>query len=439
MSGAKPFISTTLISVIGRVGGMILPFLIAFLYGANAETDAFFLSYALIFFVMVLINNIFETMMVPFVAEVGAGKKSIGAFVGRVQIKGSFYVAILVLGLLVCFSLFFQPRLLSLTSFDLKQFQLIFIFVLEMTPGLLLATWTSSMNGALSAQKHFHLPAFSPALRSFTILIFVVLFHSVMGIHAIPVGFLTGEILRFCGASLGFLRYVGRPNFTLPMQEETKSFFKSAKPQAIGLFFISFITIVDQTMASFTGERGVSLYHYADRLYLVPFMLMTAGMIPIIFSHWASDLNSKSNPLTWQSASKTIMKLSGVMLLVSAILFIARDYVVGGLFTHGAFPKDELGVVSLLFGILLTGLPFETINQLCVRLLMVYKLNHVYMIVGMVRVFLDIILNLLFMKYWGLFGIAISTSVLHLLASLFLGFYVRQVMLRASGGSHGTE
>ena len=47
-SNRRPFLSTAVFTIAGRAGGLILHFVIAFYYGVNAETDAFFFSYGIV-------------------------------------------------------------------------------------------------------------------------------------------------------------------------------------------------------------------------------------------------------------------------------------------------------------------------------------------------------------------------------------------------------
>jgi len=69
MSQARPFISTSFFAILGRSAGLIVPFVIAMVYGANRQTDSFFFAYSLIFALVSIFSHIFESALIPYLAE----------------------------------------------------------------------------------------------------------------------------------------------------------------------------------------------------------------------------------------------------------------------------------------------------------------------------------------------------------------------------------
>ena len=65
----KDIISTTLLTIFGRAGGMLIPFIIARYFGANNETDSFFLAYSIVFYIANIFSPSLERLIVPFINE----------------------------------------------------------------------------------------------------------------------------------------------------------------------------------------------------------------------------------------------------------------------------------------------------------------------------------------------------------------------------------
>ena len=71
MSSKRPFFETTVLAALGRIGGLLVPFLAAAIYGASPETDAFFFAYMLAFVFLTLFSSIFEATLIPYLTEHG--------------------------------------------------------------------------------------------------------------------------------------------------------------------------------------------------------------------------------------------------------------------------------------------------------------------------------------------------------------------------------
>ena len=75
-----------------------------------------------------------------------------------------------------------------------------------------------------------------------------------------------------------------------------------------------------------------------------------------------------------------------------------------------------------------------TLSMLFVRLVSALKLNHMLLISNVIGVLLNISLNYVFMQYWGVVGIALSTVVVYMTSAAFFGS-VALIALRRSAKS----
>jgi len=86
------------------------------------------------------------------------------------------------------------------------------------------------------------------------------------------------------------------------------------------------------------------------------------------------------------------------------------------LFQRGAFTAADTGVVSRVQAFLSLQIPFYFLTILGVRLISALKRNWVLMVVSGVNMVLNIVFNLILMRYMGVAGIALSTSFVYLVA-----------------------
>jgi putative peptidoglycan lipid II flippase len=90
------------------------------------------------------------------------------------------------------------------------------------------------------------------------------------------------------------------------------------------------------------------------------------------------------------------------------------------LFQRGAFTAVDTKIVSRVQAFLSLQLPFYMLAQLGVRLISALKRNSVLMVIAGVNLVLNVIFNLILMRYAGVAGIALSTSFVYLVSCVLV-------------------
>jgi putative peptidoglycan lipid II flippase len=85
-------------------------------------------------------------------------------------------------------------------------------------------------------------------------------------------------------------------------------------------------------------------------------------------------------------------------------------------FQRGAFTAADTTVVGHVQAFLSLQIPFYILGQLGVRLISALKRNSVLMVIAGVNLTLNVIFNLILMRYWGVGGIALSTSLVYVVS-----------------------
>jgi putative peptidoglycan lipid II flippase len=86
------------------------------------------------------------------------------------------------------------------------------------------------------------------------------------------------------------------------------------------------------------------------------------------------------------------------------------------LFQRGAFTAADTKVVGRVLAFLALQIPFYLAAQLGVRFISALKKNSVLTVISAVNMVLNVVFNLILMKYWGVAGIALSTSFVYMVA-----------------------
>jgi putative peptidoglycan lipid II flippase len=89
-------------------------------------------------------------------------------------------------------------------------------------------------------------------------------------------------------------------------------------------------------------------------------------------------------------------------------------------FQRGAFTAADTTVVGHVQAFLSLQIPFYILGQLGVRLISALKRNSVLMVIAGVNLTLNVIFNLILMRYAGVAGIALSTSLVYLVSCVLV-------------------
>jgi len=414
-------ITTTLLSTIGNGAGFLIPLFIAMWFGVTSDTDAFFFSYGLILFFSLTVAPVVESVIVPYIAEARKIESDVAAFVGKALcitgvglavISGAFLLAV-------------KPLLYTVTEFEVDTLNLVYQLLIEFSPLTILLVWTSILSGTLNAYRKFAFPAITPAFRAVINLGIMYVFKDLIGIHAIAMGYLLGEIARLAILSVVTKRLnLFRLDLSFRFDPKLREFFRTALYQMIGMVAIGLNPVVDRTMASWLEEGSLSILHYADRLYMIPVTFMATGLMVTLLTHWSDRYYETGLGGLRENVKKAVRWVGFVSFAIVILLFFLRQPITKLAFGRGAFPLQKLPEVSWVWVCYLFGFVPYMMGRICVRAHLAAKNTKIIMRYGIYSFFLNIFLNSILMIHFKVAGIALSTSFISLFYVLyfFIGF-----------------
>lgn len=419
----RPFFSTALFTLLGRSAGFFIPFLIAFYFGITPETDAFFFAYTLLIFLTELSTQIFESVLVPYLAEHKKNPETVSHFANGVVLVSLPFVAI------ICFAIYFlSPSLLIQWSrWNPSTALLSGKLFLAMTPLFFLNLWSSALNGIFYTHKIFWYPALSPLIRSLWAILFLWMGHLKFGILLLSLGLVVGEAVRLLVAILLSIRlrlWVFQIRWEAA-SSSLKDFLAKAPLQIFAVTAVLLAPVVNQGFAASLGAGSVSLLSYAERLLLVPYQLFIGGFLQIFLSDWSEGYYAESGVSFWPKVKRDIRNSFLLALAFSLILWAFQSPIVRGIYGHGGIGEEELSLLRGIFGWLAIGFAPAVINLLYIRTLFVLKRASFYNLQSWVKLFLHGILNYFLMQLYGVKGIAIATSIVYILMGLWIHLYLK--------------
>lgn len=430
---ARHTISTTFFSILGHSVGLFIPFFVAAWYGLGYDTDAFFLAYSLILFITNIFATAVEIGIVPFIAErKNKTPEQVGYFISAILV----YSSIILVSISFLYILLGKYFLTLATRFDQSGIQLTYLLSLEILPLLILSTWSGILNGTLNAYKIFWLPAVSPAIRAICILGFTFIAKDHLGIHALAIGYIVGEGIRFLTAvTVVLYRRLMKLSNWLNMRGEVSQVFRILAFQIVSMAMVGLNPLIDRSMASWLGVGKVSLIEYSEKLFYIPTTLLSMGLLTVVLSHWSNNYYTDVDHISFsrgQSLKNQVYQVAKGIAIISFILtialFIFRKPLVMLAYNHGNFTIEKIPYISQLFGIYLLGVVPYLVGHIFARGILVLKDTKRLAIVSTIKVLINVVGNIIFIIWLGLTGIVVSSVVTSIIAlGLFYYFFQKAI------------
>lgn len=419
----KHLISIPFLSALGRSAGMLIPFFVAWAYGAGRHTDIFFVVFSLMTFIANVMAYLFESVLVPYLSEQKIRSGSADHFANGVLwgvLPGVTLLCLVLGGLIYTGAL---PGIIK--PGDAADAGRLFF---EMLPFLIFGIAAAQSNGLFYVHQMFLFPALSPLFRSLIVLIFIFTLKSRIGIHALVAGYVAGEGLRWIAGLWILKQSIGWK----PAVDWQKSgadilqFFRKMAYQLIALIALNIVFFTDLLFASRLGEGSVSLLNYADRMYQIPYLFFQQGFLQIFHSYWSERFHREPAPVFWARTYQDIWKIIAVSAGISFLLWNLRGILTTLAFGHQHFSAEQLKVVQDLFALLMVSLAPSILFMVYVRILLVLKKTWFYASVACLYLGLKIAFNFLLIGSFGVRGLSLSTCLAVTLLAGGLHVYIRK-------------
>lgn len=289
----------------------------------------------------------------------------------------------------------------------------------------------------LHAENRFSSASLAPICVPLTTLIAVVVLAPLVGVAALVVGVVLGYSLQ----ALVLLYMVRRIGFRMwPMSllvtPELRGLGRQYVPMVAGGLLMSGTWIVDQAMAAMLPAGSVSVLAYGNRLVAVSVGLGTMALGTAVLPHYSELIAAGEIGLVIATIRRWTRTIAVLSILALVVLIPFSEQLVRLVFEHGAFTDADTEIVGRIQALYLLQLPFHAVGILYVRLISALQANKYLMWGAALNLSLNIVLNIVFMAWIGVAGIALSTSAVYLASFVFLSLVLR-LRLVGPGLGHG--
>jgi putative peptidoglycan lipid II flippase len=410
-------------AILGVSGIVILSKLIGFLrevviaerFGTSQEYDIFLLAISIPVFFQLVAMRATNFLIVPILSKMK--KESTGDTEKR-DIWGMFNSLFMLILLLLAAIIILAPYLVRMMAPDLDEENLrrgiFYCRVISLT--VLLGFLESFLRSALNVKKHFVYPAVGTIILNVVIIFSIYLFSEKLSVAAIIIGTIFGLGLQviFLLLKLWDVSVLEYFNFKILGGQVKNTLAIGGLIVLVELLMTTFF-LIDRYFASDLVEGVVSSLKYAGVLVMLPVSIVGFTIAAVTFPY-LSEKAGHDKMAEFSSLVQSSLSLALVIALPIGIFFLVfPKELIGAIFFRGAFDTNSMMMTSQ---ILRAYAPYLVCLFLYAILIQVcYSSGRQKMVfwISLLAVGVKLILTWLFKTIFDYPGIALSTSVVHIM------------------------
>jgi len=380
-------------------------------FGRSDALDAYLIAYLLPSFVVNVVGYSFNLALIPLFVEVGQHE---GRAAAQRLFSGAMLWSVGMLTAVVLALAVLAPVYLPLlgSGFSASKLLLTRHLLYVLLPLIVLTGVASNGTAVLNAGERFALPGVLAVLPPLGALAFVIALGRSWSVYSLAVGAVAGTALQIAAlACVARSHGIDLAPRWYGFDPKLRQVIRQYLPMMAGALLLGSTDIVDQAMAAMLPGGSVAALGYARKIVSV---LVVVGAMPLGAASlpYFSEMAAKR---AWDACRRTLRTVGGVILLatvpVTAILVIFAHPLVRILFQRGEFSPHDTDVVSHVQAWLALQIPFYLLCVLGMRVMSALKHNALILGIALITTSLNVVLNLVLMRAYGVAGIALSTSI----------------------------
>ena len=188
---------------------------------------------------------------------------------------------------------------------------------------------------------------------------------------------------------------------------------------------------MDQAMAASLPAGSVSTLVFAGRFVGVVVTLLAGAVSTAVTPYFSMMVAQKD----WPACRKALRHWAG---LVAAVAFpLAASIILGApllvrvTLQHGVFSSRDTAEVAPVMALYAVQIPFFAVSRVFYRFVLAMRRTDLILYCGILNLILDIVLDILLMRFMGVAGLALATSLWTVSTCVFFWFCARRLLTKA--------
>lgn len=428
-----------ILTLLVRSVSFVKEIIVADQIGLSELLDTFYIALLIPGLISTVFMGAFKSVFIPnYVAETKRGN-NIGSFQ-----SATFLITI---GM----SLFFMLIAVLLTDVYIENvfkghtanyYGLIKVQFYYMLPCIIIWGISSIFNGLLTIDDEFKYSSVGMLFTPLTIILFLVFFRDELGEIVLALGTLIGSLLRlfmlFIVALNRKVIHLKKPDF---YSSNIKEMFRQIPAKVSSGLLTGLNNIVDQYFAAQLVIGSIAALNYGIKIPMFIIGITTLALGKVLLPYFSKKAIEDKEKL-FKELQKIIKILIFSSAIVAIILIVISTPIISIIFERNAFTSDDTVTVSKIQQMYLIQIPSYITGIIMVRFLTSINYNNFMVLAAIISLVLNIVLNYILISLMGVYGLALATSIVSIVNSLILYFYIiylkNKLFLNSNNSQHST-
>lgn len=416
---AKATIGLMIVTMLSKILGFAREVVLGATYGASIYSDIYITAYNIPNVVFSVIATSLATTFIPLYYE----NYDIGGEEQASKFTNNIFTIVSILGVIIAMFVFiFAEPIVKLFAmgFEGEKLQITIEFTRIMIFGGVFLGLTGIIKSILQIKEDFIIPGLVGLPLNIVIIISMILSIKI-DMMILPIGTLIGIASQF----LFQIPFAYKRGYSYKWVLDVKDIFVKkmihlVAPILIGVAVNQVNSIIDKTLASTLVEGSISSLNYANRLnqFVMAMFIMTIGTVVYPILSKLSNENNKEKFI-----KSIVQSINSVILLVIPIsigAIVLAEPIVKILFQRGEFDSRATYMTSIALIMYSIGMVAFGLRDILGKVFYSLQDTKTPMINGVMTIILNIILNIILVKYMGHAGLAFATSISAIICILLL-------------------
>ncbi|WP_187759717.1 lipid II flippase MurJ [Thiospirochaeta perfilievii] len=312
----------------------------------------------------------------------------------------------------------FFPNIMDLLApgFTIEQKRLVFIFFLLQLPMSFLTVFSYAFESYFRSEQIFgivNVVKFIVAIIAFSLMFFFIKNN----FYFLALGPLIGTVI-------GFLFLLSQiPKKMTKFDPKVIQLLRFALPLILGGSFTIINSFVDKGFSSTLPVGQLTTLDLSMRLVEQIKGLIAGPLVGALYAFLSLSITRKNYKVAQQQLSQITDNLITLFSLVFILFILFGKFALSIMFQHGIVNSDD---INLLYEVTLISFPvcFSLVNVL-VMVMYSFKNSKIVTISGIFTTLLNVFLNFVFVKVFGIYALASATLFVVLLNALIISLFVK--------------
>lgn len=286
---------------------------------------------------------------------------------------------------------------------------------------------TSLINGLLNIDKEFTFSTINAIFIPICIIICIVFFKEDLGTQVLAMGTLIGTILSFIFLIVVALNRkilsLGTPDFK---SVNIIILFKQLPAKLSSNILTGTNEVVDQYFAAQLIIGSIAALNYGVKIPMFAISIITMALGTVLLPYF-TEKAIQNKTKSFEELNRILALLLISTTIVAIVLITISTPLISLIFERNAFTSEDTQVVSKIQQMYLIQIPVYIITIIMVRFLEAINKNGFMAFAALLCLCLNIVFNYILVERMGVYGLALSTSLVAILNSIFLYLYIRHL------------